>query len=277
MYLQKYKTDGKYFDLCIHVDTAEIYCHRLLVCEQSSFIAMLVQRAQTTKWPPVSDITLSLPNNFEAEDVRLAIDILYDNNTTIPTDRGITTLLCMNYLLLSDRLIWTTLSKLLPIDRRLTQNECNIIMTLYDNDLLKSELGNIITFYYPDLKSYCDNITVRYPFGEGSTEQWIHIPSLVDKQKVYVDIVGLKLKIVRHLYYYGGDYEEDDSIYIIQYPFGEGSLQITMIAYSKSQQPYVRTVTGAESVKTIAKFTVDDSSVRFSFMFERMQLGTVDP
>lgn len=81
----KWRKEKKYFDLCINIQDEKIFVHKSLICEQSEFVSMLHRRlteASVTQWPPINTIFLDIPDNLKVEDIKSAIDFIYDKNVT---------------------------------------------------------------------------------------------------------------------------------------------------------------------------------------------------
>jgi len=89
------RRENKYFDLCLLVDDKPIYCHKLIVCENSELVEMLLRREfdfvheaidrptalvmnfnQQKIWPPINTIKLTLPDNINFDAIDNAINFL---------------------------------------------------------------------------------------------------------------------------------------------------------------------------------------------------------
>lgn len=90
----EWRKQQKYFDLCINVGDENIFVHKSLICEKSEFIVMLLVEKP---WPPVNFISLKLPEEVHTEDIKSAIDFLYDKTTSNP----FSAITGMKYLLVS--------------------------------------------------------------------------------------------------------------------------------------------------------------------------------
>ena len=94
----KWRKEEKYFDLCINIDDQNFFVHKSLICEQSEFISMLHRHLTETSgssWPPINTISVNLPDELGVEDIKSAIDFIYDKTTsnTLSTILGLTYLL----------------------------------------------------------------------------------------------------------------------------------------------------------------------------------------
>lgn len=158
--MRKYRKENKYFDLKIILIKDDIerdlYAHKIIVCERSDFISMLIRRQQEqskSNWPPVHTIRLILPSQIEIDDMSDCIDILYNEKCDISIDRALGVIYGLDYLSAQPNIILNKIIELLPSNRILNEQEINLLIQVLTNYSHDKMFHNMVNFYFYDLRS----------------------------------------------------------------------------------------------------------------------------
>jgi hypothetical protein len=241
----------KYFDLAININDQVILCHRIVICEESPFIKMLVERSQIDSWPPVNEIDITLPNNINIDDFRDAIKFLYRKEGKYANI--IDSLL---YLCVRDGVILDLITESFP--NELDDKYIDILTRLLDTN---AELRYLHSYYYKELKDKIALDNDNYLFGNGFDieeiynkkkdciyndlddysppidSKWIHLTSLDSAYKF--EFSGINFILRRFTYSFNYD---DNEEFIKLYSNGDESediinLRVALIIFSVQMKP----------------------------------------
>lgn len=197
-------------DLLININddtgnTEKLYLIKNIVCNKSGFIRMLVKRQQelsNKKWPPINEISITLPDNIPIIAFKYSMCYLYDDKHQTPIELMDNFISCLMYILIDDEKMLTIIRNYLPDDRFLNDQECQLLINAYDQ--LKDKTINLLRFYYLDLKKngyldtddeeiFTDKKLLRFgdeishnllskddkinPSFDSIDRIWVHIPS----------------------------------------------------------------------------------------------------
>ena len=77
---------SKYFDLRLEINGEYIYVHKAIAIEKSGLLSLLYQELQEKsllQWPPINTIEINLSDNTTVDNLKCAIDFLYDTEQKI--------------------------------------------------------------------------------------------------------------------------------------------------------------------------------------------------
>lgn len=106
----RWRSEELYLDLCLKIGEENIYVHKSLICENSELVAMLNRRNSINSWPPIHTIELILPDNLLTEDIKAAINYIYNKNQG---EDLVSTLYGLIYLLVPDKIIVSLISSVI--------------------------------------------------------------------------------------------------------------------------------------------------------------------
>lgn len=236
---------NKYLDLALQIDTETIFVHKILICEKSGFIAMLLEHEEMIKgsWPPINALNLTLPDNISFKTFEASINYLYGEKMSENSD-AINIIISLIYLSVDTVIIMALLKNYIPNHVPLEEQYIKIIVYLLDHYNVKdykSPFYSLITFYGTDLLGYIDIPEDIHVFGREmprtwteqryrlkaslksglpdyivSTEsKWIHLKRLQADKCIPFEAFGIKWYISRYIYSFGyNDNEDLTKIYV---------------------------------------------------------------
>src|SRR3984885_11721626 len=111
------KLSDKYCDLCIDIKSTNVDVQSIF-CRKSPFFDICIQREQEHmgKWPPVSNIQITLPDNLDQNCFIIAIKFLYNEHIEEYEEQIINIIESLKYMLVDLKPLYTSLIELLSMN-----------------------------------------------------------------------------------------------------------------------------------------------------------------